>query len=679
MLSFASDAGIATKEFILAFAAMLAGDAVPGGVALGLVVFAVGCGLWAGMAFTARTRAVRRLTAHVETLNDQPFANARDRITDWIAANRRGRARQTLAAAWDEFNETLFIEEIDGQSQVRNAVRPGFFFNLEDLHFGPGFFRILPGVFVSGGLALTFLGLIAALNQMAGPMNDAAMTQLLRIASAKFIMSLTGLVCSIALTITLRLLAGRLDGDLHLLCHTLEKRIAFASAEEIALRQLAAMNEARDHNRQLTMQIIADIGGALRTELPQVLSSSISSSINSAMQPLLEQVGRQGSDSMATMAGDLSRQLTSGVSDALGQASERLALAGDKIGQLAERMDQSSGRMGSEMEGAVARVALAVEALRDGMTATAAATSGMFTEGADRMLATMSGTLEAIRENTADGARAMTAAAAEMRAAATAMRSEMEAAAEAGAAAARDRMQAAGDEAGEAIGKAGRGVLDAFGKAGADIARMTEELSAKAGADLIEPIALIAEELEAAIEASKGITENLRRLSDSVRDGARAGAEAAGSFGAASQDLVAAAGPVRATTERIEAALRQLADGTQSTVAVVTQSARSVAETARQTLDTARETLAAERQGIDHSLAAVGAMLDRLKGQGERIDTIDQKLGTAFELYASSTEQAMQSVRSHVGEMSKGLNASLDTLSNAIQQLEDFTPQQARR
>jgi hypothetical protein len=95
---------------------------------------------------------------------------------------------------------------------VRNTVRPSVFFNIEDLGYGPGFLRILPGMFVSIGLALTFLGLIAALHQMSdGQITSATMQDLLKIASAKFIMSLTGLVCSIVLTIQLRISMGGVE------------------------------------------------------------------------------------------------------------------------------------------------------------------------------------------------------------------------------------------------------------------------------------------------------------------------------------------------------------------------------------------------------------------------------------------------------------------------------------
>lgn len=674
MLNWILSLGVVTKEAILAFAGTLAGDAVPGVVVLVLAALALVAAVWAILVFSERVKAVKKLRKELASVKDRPLSEGREVISAGFAGGSP--VGKMLEEAWSEFNETLFLDDANGTSVLRNSVRPAVFFNLDDLHFGPGFFRILPGVFVSVGLALTFLGLIAALNTMGlQTVDDQTMASLISIAAAKFIMSLTGLVCSIALTILLRILAGRLDAELNGLCRDLERRMTFASLEEISMRQLAAMVEDREHHRQLTLQMIAEIGGPLRTELPEAISGSITA----AMQPLLDKVGRQGSESMSTIATDLSQQLTSGIGQALGQASDKLALAGDKISQLSDRMDSSSGRMGAEMEAAVARMAQAIDDLRGAMTATAESTASVFGEGAEQLLAAMNRTLEGIRENTSDGAKAMSNAAEEMRKSAEAMRTEMEGAAQAGAEAARVKMEAAGQEASGAIGAAGQSVIVAFDKAGSEISRQAEALSAKAGTELLGPIDDMVKHLDKMVAALDESAIGMRRMVDGVRDGAAAGAEAATSFRSASKDLVAAAEPVRATTERIEGALRQMADGTREAVTTVTQSARMTAENASNVLATAKQTLAAERRGIDASLAAVEEMLRRLQGQGDRMDDIDQKLGKAFDLYATQTEQAMQSVRSHVEDMSKGLNGALALLQSILDGLQEFQPQQGRR
>lgn len=173
----------------------------------------------------------------------------------------------------------------------------------------------------------------------------------------------------------------------------------------------------------------------------------------------------------------------------------------------------------------------------------------------------------------------------------------------------------------------------------------------------------------------RAVTTSAHKIQDSP---ARAGADAAGTFRGASDALVAAAAPVRATSERIEAALRQMADGTRDAVTTVSQSAKTTAEAAANTLSVARETIAAERQSVETALAAVTTMLERLRGQGDRMDTIDEKLGRAFDLYTTQTEAAMQGIRTHVVKMSEELNIALSTLSSIVEQAQEFQPQQRR-
>ncbi|WP_439525077.1 hypothetical protein [Marivita sp.] len=669
--------GTPVKDVVLFVASLVANEAMPGFV----VVLLVGCLAAVTLAlsrrFGANRAAVRSLRLRIEETGDAPFYEAREVVSAWIVQTPHNIEVRALAEAWSEFNETVIIDESRGEKIAMNAIRPSAFFNIEDLHYGPGFFRIVPGLFVSAGLALTFLGLIAALAEMSqgGRIDDQTMSTLIGIASAKFIMSLVGLVCSIVFTILLRRMSGQIDRELNLLCRALEQRLIFVSLEEIGLRQLQSMIEDREHHRRLTAELVAEIGGPLKTELPQAISTAIST----AMQPLIETVSRQGAESVSSMAADLSQQLSSGVGAALTAASERLAFAGEKIGQIADRLDQSSGRMGSEMETAVVRVAQAVDDLRSAMAATAQETTGSFSAGAEKLLAVMNDTLAGIRDNTSAGAKAMLTAAEEMRASAQNMRTEMEAAAQSGAEAAKLRMEAAGAQAGDAIDGAGRVVLDAFGKAGADIAAMSQSLSENAGRELIQPVAMIADQIEDIVASLTEAAAEMRGYVGSVKEGAKAGADAAVSFRGASKDLVAATGPVQAATERIESAMRLLSEGTQGAVTTVTRSAQATAESAARTLATAEVTLSAERRGIEQSLAGTAAMVERLKGQGDRMDVIDEKLGRAFEVYATSTEQAMQAMRTHVSEMSQQLSAALSTLQNIVDQFQEFQPQQARR
>jgi hypothetical protein len=129
--------------------------------------------------------------------------------------------------------------------------------------------------FVSIGLLLTFLGLIAALTAIGGDeINDDSLRGLLNAASAKFIMSLTGLACSIFLTFLFRLRADAVDRQVRRLGHALEKRLRFQSLEEIAANQLHVMRQQDDALRRLATEMVAELARPLREELPAAIGTS---------------------------------------------------------------------------------------------------------------------------------------------------------------------------------------------------------------------------------------------------------------------------------------------------------------------------------------------------------------------------------------------------------------------
>lgn len=661
-------------QFVLGAAALLKEDEAPGIVAIALIaalVLAMCHLLWRTR---KRRQALRWLTNIIkETADEKEFSERFVDLQQRVDAERQKGDRTNVAIAWDEYLETLIPHREADTSILRNAVRPGNFFNLEDLHFGTGFWRILPGLFVTVGLFLTFLGLIAALNTMVdadGQISTEAMTGLLSVASAKFIMSLTGLFCSIIFTVFLRMQMGRIERAVNDLNRAIEKRLSFLSLELLAEEQLVAIREQKEHFRAIGMELVAELGRPLREELP----NAISTSIGDAMKPLLTHVGQMSSDGVGEMVKDLSSRFSDDVGRALSEASGRISQAGEQIGTLIDRMDQSSGRMGSEMETAISRLGQAVDDLRTTMTASAEATSGAFSQGAESILAAMNNTLQGIRDNTGEGSRAMSAAAGDMRAAAEAIRKELETAAQSGADAARQRMEQAGADASGAIGTAGNNVIEAFGKTTAEIARITDKMAQKAGQDLVGPMEAIAGKLEDMITALSQGTDQLRRASDGIRAGAEASSEAAGTFRGSAQSLVAATDPVRATVERIENATRELADATRH----MADNSRSNTESATQALAAAREALGGQHRLIESTLEGLAASLERMRGQGDRLDDMDEKLGAAFEAYTQQVEAAVNGLYGHVREMQDKLTPALDTMREIVEQAEQFTPQSRR-
>jgi hypothetical protein len=665
--------GREVRDLVLSLAALLKDEAAPGFVVLFLVSALICSLVYFMLQVRGRLRALRALERLISKIKDQTqFTLSVDTIEASLGKLRRTRPLNQVVTAWKEYRETFVPHEEAGTVIIRNSVRPSVFFNLEDLHFAAGFWRIVPGLFVTTGLFLTFLGLISALGSMdlsAGKVDDSLKT-LLTIASAKFIMSLTGLACSIAFTIALRIGMGRVEGKIHQLCKAIEDRLTFISLEALAVEQLAATREQREHFRAIGMELVAELGRPLREELPAAISQSIST----VMSPLLQQIGQVGADGMGSMVSELSSRFSSDVGNALSQASDRLSEAGDKLARISESLANGSGRMGEQMEGAVGRLAEAVSDLRNSVGETARTATGALTEGTDRLLAMMNQTLEQIRDHTRDGASAMSAAAGEIREAAQGFKTELTIASADSAAAARGQMLAASGEASNAISGAGQAVIQSFGRTADEIVRATDTLTEKATSQLLAPLDELATRMSRMAEDVAAGGEHFSKLRDGIQSSAAAAERASGAFRTASQDLIAAADPLRATAETISRNVQSLADTTRKVGDTVLTSAQTTALSASATLKAAQETLGGQNRAVQASLAAVEEMLLRLKGQGERLDEMDLKLGQAFEQYRNQVEAAVGSLFGHVRTMQEQLAPAIDTLRSVVEQAEQFVP-----
>lgn len=682
-MEFIADIGTDMSSFIFWGSSFLTQKQAPGLVSIGILIWLLVSVLGVGISARRKLTALRWLEGQVRSAKDEiDFAVQVNKISREAkkVRTRKGYTYIHIAAAWDEFRETMVEDRGADPAILRNSVRPSSFFNLEDLHFGPGFSRYMPGLFVTVGLFLTFLGLISALQQITG-LSDASPEQmrarldnLLGAASAKFIMSLTGLLASIIFTIVLRSLTGRVEQRIHALCAELESRLSFISLEEVAMEQLAIARGQKDNFMEIGTTLVAELGRSLRKEIPE----SISSSISTAMAPLLDQVGKAGADGVGQMVTDLSSRFSEDVGQALSDASAQLSAAGDKIVSLSDRMDQSSGQMGQEMEASVGKLAKAAEDLSTRLAAAAETTDGTLNAGADKLLGIMNETLEGIRRNTAEGADALKEAATDMRASAGTFREELDAAAASGSDAVRSQMETAGAEVEGAISEAGRGMADLVTRSGQDLLSASGEFREKIRGDLVEPITQVVDQLDKMADRLKDGSGQIATAAGHIKSGGEATQSAAETLTTASRDLQAAAGPVRSSVERIETATTGLAKSTADAAETVTRSSRETAENAARVLDAAKAALSAEQKLIETSLTKLGEALDHMERQREQIDDMDDKLAAAFNQFAAYVRTSLDTFAEHVRKMNGELAPALDTMREIVDQAEKFRPEQRR-
>ena len=641
---------------VLLIANTLLEDHTPGLVSAGLVGFLIVAFLWFSSKVLFRCQSLRKLRKVIEPLDDEKLFENDVEIKRVLRSFDRKfyKSRTAVRRAWGEYRETFTKSTEGDQTFFSNSVRPSYFFNPEDLRFGAGFWRYLPGLFVMIGLFLTFLGLISALRAMNAEegVSEVAMSNLLAVASAKFIMSLTGLLCSIVFTVVLRLGTGLTERAIHHLNHVIEKRLTFLSLEDLASKQLKATNEQRDHFREIGMELIAEFGRPLYEELPKAISKSI----GDVVSPLMSRVGEVGTESMQDMVRDLSKKVNENIGDAIGSAGQQLTVAGDRLGSLVDRMNTSSSQMGSEMSAAGERFSQAIDDLRTMLTDGANATNNAFKEGTDSILGAMQSTLDGIRNNTEQGARAMSDAASEMRTGSEQIKQLMGEAAEQGAIAAREHIEKTGNEVATALGDA------------------TAEVTSNVGDALLKPIQELGKQLNDLIGEIERSSQAMERASSGVKEGATAAYEASGSFRSASGSLVKATEQVQPSVQRIETATQNLAQSTR----VVGETAQKNTESVHHVLQSAQEALGGQRQAIANTLAGLQKFLDDFKGQGDRLDDIDEKLGRAFEEYRANVDVAIDRLANHVREMHSDLDPALQTMRSVVEQAVEFVPQQSR-
>lgn len=674
--------GLIVTDGIISLAeALTLSDSHPGLIALALVIFTAIAGFLYMRKTVLRLNAVGELNTRVSKYDDiDAFSNGYDEFRAALRDDfQSSDERKAVWKAFDEFTETIVPDDLDGPMRLRNSIRPASFLNVEDLEFGPGIYRIFPNTLVSVGLLLTFLGLVAALHQFSQSIDagsggmDQAMQDFMQIASAKFIMSLVGLFCSIVLTFLLRLQQNRLEAAISQLCSDIERRLVFVSLEDIGFRQLRAATEQREHLREIGMGMIAQLREPL-----DALPEAITSAISSKMDPIFDRVSSMGASNMQGLVGDLSHQLSHSVGHALTRASESLGEATDRIGLMVDRMNTSNTQAGDGLRDALDQMAQAVAEMRSEVASSGRTASEAMTDGAERMLSVMNDTLSSIRDNTGQGAEAMRTAAEEMKRAAEGFRSTLESASQDSAEAARQRMAASTDEAGQAITGAGRALLDSFSQTSQDIAKLGTEMGDVIGEKLLSRLENISTRLSDMADAVQRGASEAQSAAQGLNTGADAIHGASEGFRTASQSLTSAAEPIRASHERIETTLRRVGDLVETVSETLMQNSASVAENAAHVLESAQTALGTEREGIRQNLEATRAAIAQLSNEAENLDKIDEMLGRALKEYNAQLEAALGSAQDHVGQMRDALAPGLDTLKSVVEQAEAFIPQQSR-
>ena len=256
---------------------------------------------------------------------------------------------------------------------------------------------------MSIGLLLTFLGLVAALEQTGQVLKPDAtgaaatvsgLTTLLNVASAKFIMSLTGLACSIVFTILLRFCTKWKDGALNHLCSDIEHGCNFVSEQDVLRELLDQAKEQTAHLQAFSTELVAQVAQPLKEDLP----NAIRESVGEAMQPLVDNISRGTNQGIESLVGSVSGQLVEGVEGSVREMKTLMESVGMMLGEAAGRLEHSSETMTGNVRDAAGALVDRVERLSGGIDASTARL-GNFAEAIEGSASIVTNSSEELRRS----------------------------------------------------------------------------------------------------------------------------------------------------------------------------------------------------------------------------------------------------------------------------------------
>jgi len=261
-----------------------------------------------------------------------------------------------FGASWREYRACLRQEE----TQILYLRHPGEYFGLHAIGnsgFPARFFAAAHGYFIGIGLLLTFIGLVAALKFAAAGVASSdiavakqALNSLLSAASFKFMTSIAGLGCSLALSVGARTMTYAIENAAQGLARDLETAMVPVFVEGLAYDQLAVTRQ------QLARLDTLDAGIAA---LPAPLVTAIGA--------VRDEIRATDRDALSRTLQEFGKEMRSSAGAEIKQLAGKLAEIGAAIGQTQLHIGNSGQDFAAQTGRAAAQLLDAVTQLRQGM------------------------------------------------------------------------------------------------------------------------------------------------------------------------------------------------------------------------------------------------------------------------------------------------------------------------
>lgn len=712
---------------------------VIGGLSLGILI-------WALIAALRLRHGVRTLCDALDSATALLVATprqAREFTASFEAIGTSLQDAKIVGPAWRDWSATVITPDAVG-IPVRSTSRPYTYFSLDLLRYcriNPRLHASMPNLLVGLGLLLTFMGLAVALSA-AGSIADqtvsaldrqSGLKNLLDVASAKFVTSLTGLLCSLGYTIFRGSQLDEAERSLDRFLAALEERIPLATPATLQAEANSLLEQSLTLQSQFATELAVNIGSKLDSALDQRLGEHIGP-LRESIEKLSEGIGSMGEDTLRSLVDEFHKTLQGGadshmkelgatlertsqameeIRGGLTEAATRMASAADQISeQMGRNAEQAMSRITQQMEGLVGELrSLAEQSRAAGNDAMAQAAARIAEAGdsfgvAARAISTsLEQTIGSITERLGGEAEAATRRMTEELTRAIGAMRELA-----------DQNRSAGDDATKAMAERIGQAAEGFERSAAQVA---EALTSGAGDAASRLTAAVEELRDNFTRLASDLAGNMEtagtQFAQQGRDGATALAEAAHAAAASlraggqeggdalrtggtdvSRGLQAAAGefaiPARELGQRIAALQSEALELGKSLTAMRQAAVEATAPLRTATADLVKLGASGQKTAADLALASqrIAPLADSINGAMQQLAEAERQLGAlstnldtalgGFKDLDASLGRVFKDLREGLGgfaeqisrfvvEMNKDMAQAVNTLSGAVTEL----------
>lgn len=338
-------------------------------------------------------RRINRLTAALDQMiaivqsTDGPtaFKQRFGNVFGELAAN------PMLGEVWRAYASTIAQNQSSDDS-IGYTRRPQETFNDQvvtaagiDLRF----YGAVPNLLVGMGLLFSFVGLVSALYfASAGVAAEsvgaaqAALGELLAVATFKFLTSIAGLSASLVFSWGEKRQLYRIQNRLQLLCSALEARMVPITSESLMLAQLERTRSIEHHLNRLSRSVYVRV--------PEALDDALASELRQSLRPLHQAIARA--------ADDFGRHIPSAVNIETAHRPDRLPVETDVRAGTEQSSPPAPQRIGELAAVADSRFGRAMDVVSTGLERMKGRMSGNHKARAQALQETLEQALERLRD-----------------------------------------------------------------------------------------------------------------------------------------------------------------------------------------------------------------------------------------------------------------------------------------